>query len=57
MLSVLLLKLFATIFMPILGVLFGLVATGVKLVLLAAIVYFLYSLFFKRRKEEERAGA
>lgn len=50
-LSVLLLKLIATIFLPILGMLVGLFATGVKLVLLAMVGYFVYSLIFKRRKE------
>ena len=54
-LSVLLFKLIATIFLPIFGVVVGLILTGVKLVLLAAVVYFVYSLIFKRRKEAEEA--
>lgn len=55
-LSVLLFKLLATIFFPIFGMLVGLIMTGVKLLLLAAVVYFVYSLIFKRRKQDEAAA-
>jgi hypothetical protein len=51
--GVVLWKLFATILLPLLGVVVGLVATVVKLVLMAAVIYFLYSLIKKRREEAE----
>jgi len=47
------LKILAALFLPILGSLVALVAIGVKLLLLAAVVYFVYSLVFKRRREGE----
>ena len=55
-LGVLVLKLLATLVLPILGMLVGLVMTGVKLVLMAAVAYFVYSLIFKRKRQEERAA-
>lgn len=55
-LGILLFKLLATIFFPMLGLLIGILVTGVKLLLLAAVVYFVYSLIFKRRNEEEAAA-
>ncbi|HSH76849.1 MAG TPA: hypothetical protein VLA09_14265 [Longimicrobiales bacterium] len=46
-------KLFATIFLPVLGVLVGLLAAAAKLALIAGVAYFLYSLVKKRREEVE----
>lgn len=49
--GVVLFKLLAALLFPILGMLMGLLMTGIKLVLIAAAIYFVYSLFFKRKKE------
>lgn len=51
--SVVLFKLLATIFLPVLGMLFGLLALSVKLALFAAVLFFLYSIFRKPRREVE----
>lgn len=51
--SIVLFKLLATIILPMLGMLIGLLGMTVKLALLAAIVFFLYSIFRKRREEVE----
>ena len=51
--GVVLWKLFATIFLPLLGLAMGLVAAAAKLALIAAVIYFLYSLVKKRREEAE----
>jgi len=45
------LKILAALLLPILGSFVALLVTGVKLVLLAAVVYFAYSLLLKRKKE------
>jgi hypothetical protein len=50
-LSVLLLKLIAAVFFPVLGMIVGILMLGVKMMLLAIVVYVVYSLIFKRRKE------
>lgn len=50
--SVVLFKLLATILLPMIGLLFGLLGLTVKLALLAAVVFFLYSIFRKPRREE-----
>lgn len=46
-----LLKLLATILLPALGILFGLVALTMKLALVAAIGYFVYSMIRKGRSK------
>jgi len=51
--SVVLFRLFATLFLPMMGMLFGLLAMTVKLALIAAVVFFIYSLFRKKEKEVE----
>jgi hypothetical protein len=51
--SIVLFKLLATIILPMLGMLIGLLGLTVKLALLAAIVFFLYSIFRKKREEVE----
>jgi hypothetical protein len=48
-------KILAALLFPFLGMFIGLLVTGVKLVLLAGVAYFVYSLVFKRRKEESDA--
>jgi len=45
------LKILAALLLPILGSFLALVMTGVKLVVLAAVVYVAYSWLLKRRKE------
>ncbi|MDA0327405.1 MAG: hypothetical protein O2958_00130 [Gemmatimonadetes bacterium] len=47
--GVVLFKLFATILFPLLGLMFGLFAMTVKLALMAAVVFFVYSLIRRRR--------
>lgn len=44
-------KLFATILLPFLGMLFGLMMGAVKLVLIVAVIYFIVSMMRKRREE------
>jgi hypothetical protein len=51
--SIVLLKLFATILFPLLGLMFGLIAMTVKLALLAAVAFFVYSLLKKRKRDAE----
>jgi hypothetical protein len=51
--ALVLLKILAAFLLPILGSLVALFAVGVKLVVLAAIVYFAYSLFLKNRRKRE----
>ena len=46
-------KLFASVFLPMMGMLFGLLAMTVKLALIAAVVFFIYSLFRKKEREVE----
>jgi len=49
--GVVLWKLFATILLPFLGLLFGLMLGLFKLVLIAAVIYFIVSMMRKRREE------
>ena len=49
--GIVLLKLFATILFPLLGMIFGLLAMTVKFALIAAVGFFIYSLIKKRRDE------
>ena len=49
--GVILWKLLATLVLPLLGVLFGLVAAAFKLALIVAVGFFIYSLIKKRRAE------
>ncbi len=49
--GVILWKLLATIVLPLLGILFGLFLTVMKLALIAAVVFFIYSMIRKRRDE------
>jgi len=51
--SVVLFKLFATILLPMLGLLFGLLGLTVKLAIFAAVIFFLWSIFRKPRRERE----
>ncbi|MNC90843.1 hypothetical protein D3C83_69960 [compost metagenome] len=44
-------KLFATILLPLLGLLFGLFMSAVKIVLIVAVIYFIVSMMRKRREE------
>ena len=46
------LKLFTTILLPLLGMLFGLLGLTVKLAAIAAVVFFIYEMLRKRREEE-----
>ena len=52
--GVVLFKLFATILFPLLGLLLGLLAVTVKLALIAAVVFFVYSMLRKRKDDEHR---
>jgi hypothetical protein len=49
--GVVLWKLLATIVLPLLGVVFGLMAAAFKLALIAAVIFFIYSMIRKRRDE------
>lgn len=51
--SIVLFKLLATIILPMLGMLIGLLGMTVKLALLVAVAFFLYSVFRKKREEVE----
>lgn len=51
--SVALLKLFTTVMLPLLGMLFGLLALTVKLALVAAVAFFLYSILRPDRTPTE----
>lgn len=46
------LKLLVTIIFPLLGLFIGLIAATVKFALIAAVVFFVYSLVRKRREEQ-----
>lgn len=52
--GVVLWKLFATLLLPVLGVLFGLFVTVMKFALIAGVTYFVYSMV-KKRSEEAQA--
>jgi hypothetical protein len=49
--GVVLWKLFATIVLPLLGLLFGLMMSVMKIVLIIAVIYFIVSMMRKRREE------
>ena len=49
--GVVLWKLFATILLPLLGLMFGLMMSVMKLVLIVAVIYFIISMMRKRRDE------
>jgi hypothetical protein len=49
--GVVLWKLFATIVLPLLGLVFGLMMGVMKLVLIVAVIYFIISMMRKRREE------
>jgi len=49
--GIVLLKLFATILFPLLGLMIGLFAMTVKMALIAAVIFFVYSLIKKRKAE------
>jgi len=51
--GVVLWKLFATLLLPMLSVLFALVGMTLKFALIAAVAYFIYSMIRKRREEAE----
>jgi len=51
--GVVLFKMFATILFPILGMMLGLLALTVKFALIAAVVFFVYSMIRKRKPEAE----
>ena len=51
--GVILWKLFATILLPLLGALLGLIGMTLKFALVAAVVFFIYSMIRKRRDEAE----
>ena len=46
--GVVLLKMFATVLFPVLGMLLGLIAMTAKLALIAAVIFFVYSMLRKR---------
>ena len=49
--GVVLWKLFATILLPLLGLVFGLMMSLMKIVLIVAVIYFIFSVMRKRREE------
>lgn len=51
--GVVLFKLFTTILIPMFALFLGLIALTVKVALLAAVVFFLYSIFCKKPREPE----
>lgn len=53
--GVVLFKLFATILIPLLGVMLGIFMLTLKIALIAAVGFFIYSLFFKKDDADERA--
>jgi hypothetical protein len=52
--GVILFKLLAALIFPLLGVFFGLLGMTIKLALVAAVIFFVYSMF-KKRKEADVA--
>ena len=51
--GVVLFKLFATILFPLLGMMLGLIAMTVKIALIAAVIFFVYSMIKKRKNDGE----
>ncbi len=54
--GLLLVKLFGMLMFPILALFFGLMMLTVKIAVIAAVVFFLYSLFKRRRDDGEWSG-
>jgi hypothetical protein len=52
--GVALFKLFTTIFIPLLVMMLGIFALTLKIALIVAVGFFIYSLFFKKDAEDER---
>ena len=52
--GVVLFKLFATILFPLLGMMLGILMLTLKIAVIAAVGFFIYSLFFKKNDEDER---
>jgi hypothetical protein len=50
--AILIFKILITLMMPLFGMMFGFLASAVKILLLVGVAYLVYSLIFKRRKEE-----
>ena len=46
-------KLLVAVFLPLMGLMFGLIAMLVKFALVAAVVFIIYTIFFKKDREEE----
>jgi hypothetical protein len=53
--ALILFKLLATLLLPLLGAMIGFFFTVMKLLLLAAVAYFVYSMIFKKKREQEVA--
>lgn len=53
--GILLFKLLATLIVPLLGVFVGLMAMTVKFALIAAVIFFVYSMIKKKRREADAA--
>lgn len=51
--GIVLLKLLATVLFPLIGVFLGLLAMTVKFALIAAVIFFVYSMIRKRKDERE----
>lgn len=51
--SIVLFKLLASVLLPVLGLALGLLALTVKLAVFAAVIFFLYSIFRKPRRDVE----
>lgn len=50
--GMLLFKLLASLFLPVLGLVFGILAMVVKFALIAAVIFFIYSMLKKRREAD-----
>lgn len=50
--GILLLKLLATVIFPLFGLVIGLIAMTVKFALIAAVIFFVYSMIKKRREAD-----
>jgi hypothetical protein len=51
--GIVLFKLLVTILFPLLGMFVGIIAMTVKFALIAAVIFFVYSMIKKRRQEDE----
>ena len=54
--SVALFKLFTALFIPLLGMMIGLIALTMKVAIIAAVAYFIWSFFKKSSESDEDAG-